>query len=138
MLEDLYTVQPSTNKQKYSRLNELGKQFSTELSANPTPSESVFKSMLDSSGVKYEFQKPFNSADNLYIADFVFPEFKVIVEVDGSSHADKQQYDRERDKWFGSRGYKTIRLKNDIAEQITREQLLEKITNVILKRNGNN
>lgn len=135
-MEDLYTIQPSTNKQKYKRLNELGKQFSEALATNYTASEGVFKSMLDSAGLKYEFQKPFNSASNLYIADFVFPEFNIIVEVDGASHNDKQQYDHNRDKWFGSRGYKTIRLKNSVAEKITKEQLLERFTNIILKRHS--
>lgn len=47
-----------------------------------------------------------------YIADFVCRRAKLIVEVDGSQHADSL-HDRKRDEYFRSKGYSTIRFWND-------------------------
>lgn len=46
-----------------------------------------------------------------YVADFVCREAKVIVEADGSHHADSQ-HDRNRDAWLRSRGYRILRFWN--------------------------
>jgi len=61
-----------------------------------------------------------------YIVDFVCQQAKLIVELDGSQHADQVDYDQRRDDWLKSQGYRVIRVwnyewekhKNAVLEQI--------------------
>ncbi len=53
-----------------------------------------------------------------YVADFYCWEAKLIVEVDGSQHQDRQGYDRERTRWLKQRGLRVIRFWNN---QVTEE-----------------
>jgi very-short-patch-repair endonuclease len=61
-------------------------------------------------GHKFRRQVSF-SAD--YIADFVCPAVKLIVEVDGSQHADQTTYDERRTRFFEAQGYRVIRFWNN-------------------------
>lgn len=47
-----------------------------------------------------------------YIADFVCPAAKLIVELDGSQHADQQGYDARRTRFLVGEGYRVIRFWN--------------------------
>lgn len=47
-----------------------------------------------------------------YIVDFLCKEVRCIVEVDGSSHDDKEEYDANRDLYLSERGYDILRVKN--------------------------
>ena len=60
-------------------------------------------------------QKKFNSLDfhrqkiiGNYIVDFYCPELNLVVEIDGESHNDKVEYDKERDSYFQSLGLKVL------------------------------
>ena len=46
-----------------------------------------------------------------YIADFVCLELRLIVEVDGSQHAENA-YDAERDAWLAGQGFQVLRFWN--------------------------
>ncbi len=60
-----------------------------------------------------------------YIADFLCRECRLIVEVDGSQHADSAR-DRARDQWLGAHGYRVLRFwNNDVINNI--EGVLEEI-----------
>ncbi len=50
-----------------------------------------------------------------FIADFYCPEAKLIIEIDGDSHAEPDQtvYDLERTNWLEACGYAVIRFQND-------------------------
>jgi very-short-patch-repair endonuclease len=58
-------------------------------------------------GYKFRRQIPIG----IYIADFVCQECKVIVELDGSQHANSP-YDIKRDAWLRLRGYRVLRFWN--------------------------
>jgi len=58
-------------------------------------------------GAKFRRQYPIGP----YIADFCCWEKKLIIEVDGDSHAGKEDQDRERQDWITSRGYRVIRFR---------------------------
>ena len=62
------------------------------------------------SGFKFRRQHPIHR----YIADFCCPEARLIIELDGSVHDDGDQavYDRERDEYLATRGYRILRFKN--------------------------
>jgi very-short-patch-repair endonuclease len=48
-----------------------------------------------------------------YIADFVCVEKKLIVELDGIVHANRPNYDKERDEILESQGYRVMRFRNE-------------------------
>ena len=63
-----------------------------------------------------------------YIADFVCFEARLVVELDGASHdhPDRLHRDGERDAWFRSQGFETLRLANHeiaLADQTIRTYL---------------
>ncbi|WP_245524589.1 endonuclease domain-containing protein [Methylobacterium nonmethylotrophicum] len=65
-----------------------------------------------------------------YFADFDCREAKLIVEVDGSQHAESA-YDRERDTWLASQGWRVLRFWNgEIARNMNGvlETILASIT----------
>ncbi|MCF6147962.1 MAG: DUF559 domain-containing protein [Candidatus Kuenenia sp.] len=45
-----------------------------------------------------------------FIVDFFIPELGLVFEIDGSSHNDKQEYDRERDAFLSSLQLKVVRI----------------------------
>ena len=61
------------------------------------------------SGLKFKRQKPVGN----YIVDFVCFSPKLIVEVDGSQHAEQEQYDDRRDRWLRNEGFIVPRFWNN-------------------------
>ncbi len=47
-----------------------------------------------------------------FIADFFCAEARLIVEVDGDSHADQLDYDRRRTNWLAREGFRLVRVTN--------------------------
>lgn len=50
-----------------------------------------------------------------FIADFYCAEARLVIEIDGDSHAEPEQakYDEARTAWLEQRGYKVIRITNE-------------------------
>jgi very-short-patch-repair endonuclease len=50
-----------------------------------------------------------------FIADFYCAEAKLVIEIDGDSHAepDQEEYDRARTQWLEERGYNVIPITNE-------------------------
>jgi len=50
-----------------------------------------------------------------YIADFVCHDLRLVIELDGGHHGEAPHAtaDAERDAWFGSRGYRVLRVWNN-------------------------
>ena len=61
--------------------------------------------------VKFRRQVPIQN----YIADFVCFEKRIIIELDGSGHAEDKhiEYDKKRDEFFKLQGYKVLRFWNN-------------------------
>ena len=65
-----------------------------------------------------------------YIADFACPEGRLVVEADGSQHADNAEYDAERSAAFAALGWRTLRFwNNEINENL--EGVLTVIANAL-------
>ena len=62
----------------------------------------------------------------LYICDFVCLEARLVVELDGSQHAENQAYDARRDHFLASAGFKVLRFWNNEVMART-EDVLETI-----------
>ncbi len=83
-----------------------------------TPAERLLWSVLRGNkmhGVHFRNQHAIGN----YIADFCAPRKKLIIELDGGQHLEKEMYDQERDKFLISRGYRVLRFWNkDVLEDI--------------------
>jgi very-short-patch-repair endonuclease len=54
-----------------------------------------------------------------FIADFLCAEAKLIVEVDGDTHAVQVNYDESRTAWLRSEGFRVVRFSNfDVMENV--------------------
>ena len=75
-------------------------------------------------GVKFRRQQPLGS----YIVDFVSFERKIIVEVDGGQHNEREarERDEERVVWLKEKGYQVLRFWNNEV-LMNMEGVLEKI-----------
>ena len=97
-----------------------------DLRKNLTPSEEILWEILRKKkflGYKFLRQHPvFYRIDRdwveFYIADFYCSELKLIIEVDGSFHNGRKEYDNERDSKLLNKGIQVIRIKNEELENI--------------------
>ncbi len=66
-----------------------------------------------------------------YIVDFISVHEKLIIEVDGASHLDQEEYDEERTRWLEEeKGYRVIRFTNtEILRNIN--EVLEAIQDAV-------
>lgn len=90
-----------------------------KLIINSTKSERIVKSNLNElKRIRYIFQQPFFVLGKIYFADFYFPEYKTIIEVDGGYHEvlEQKQKDEKRTVFLGSAEMKVIRMTNEEAE----------------------
>jgi very-short-patch-repair endonuclease len=60
---------------------------------------------MEQLGAKFRRQHPVGN----YIADFACLAPKLIIELDGSQHADQAAYDERRDAFFRARGFSVLR-----------------------------
>jgi very-short-patch-repair endonuclease len=76
-------------------------------------------------GLKFRRQVPIAG----YVADFLCEEAKLIVEVDGSQHAEKAQRDLERTKVLNDAGYEVLRFwNNEVLENM--RGVLERVVEI--------
>ena len=55
-----------------------------------------------------------------YIADFYCREKKLVIEIDGSSHDDKYEYDKTRDDYMEQHGFHVLRISDkDVKHDIS-------------------
>ena len=83
--------------------------------------ERLRKSQLN--GVRFRRQHPIDQ----YIVDFMAPEQKLIVELDGGIHLERKEADAVRDEWLEHLGYRVIRFPNN--------EVMDKLETVVGKIN---
>jgi adenine-specific DNA-methyltransferase len=65
-----------------------------------------------------------------YIVDFFCAKAKLVVEVDGDSHAQQTTYDEKRTTWLMVRGYRVLRFTNrEVIHQL--DAVVEEIARVV-------
>lgn len=83
-----------------------------KLRKNSTDAERKLWRMLRSrqlESCKFRRQEPVGK----YVVDFICYEKRLIVEVDGGQHLDRQEQDEERNLWLESQGFQVIRFWNN-------------------------
>jgi very-short-patch-repair endonuclease len=91
---------------------ETAVQRAKELRSDLTIAEATLWKGLKGGAMRgYDFhrQKPIGD----FIVDFFCPKLMLAIEIDGESHRDKAQYDRERQTWLEGHGIKFLRLDDE-------------------------
>ena len=82
------------------------------LRQNMTPSEAAFWLALRGRGAGgYKFRR--QQGIGPYVLDFYCPELKLCVELDGSSHDYRFDYDEQRTRFLDEQGIRVIRFQNE-------------------------
>jgi very-short-patch-repair endonuclease len=83
--------------------------------AAPTTTEALLWEALraEKLGVRFRRQVVLGR----YIADFVAPRAKLVVEVDGEVHAGRAAADARRDRDLGRMGYRVLRLPRELVQE---------------------
>ena len=82
-----------------------------EMRRQPTPAEQMLWRALRAkalAGLKFRRQEPIGP----YIVDFYCPPAKLVVELDGATHADSRT-DLARDAWLATQGIRVMRVWNN-------------------------
>ena len=108
--------------------------FARQLRKNTTDAENHLWSHLrrgQLNGHHFRRQRPIGP----YIADFACQNPKLIIELDGSQHAEHPEKDQKKDAYLQTQGYEVLHYDNHTALTNT-EAVLEEILNT-LQRLGN-
>lgn len=111
----------NANPLYYAQLKEKAKEMRT----HPTEAEAVLRDCVRANSLGHKFLYQYIIGQ--FIVDFLCPDCKLIIEVDGGYHSEpEQQYDDElRTQMLEELGYRVIRFTN--------EQVLFDIDNVLNK-----
>lgn len=99
------------------RSNPKTKHKAVQLRKESTPAERKLWSRLrnDQLGVTFRRQHAIGN----YISDFCSPKVKLIIELDGSQHLEREEYDKERTRYLEFLGYHVIRFwNNDVMKNM--------------------
>lgn len=89
------------------------KVWAKEMRANPTQAEKALRNRVRANSLGHKFL--FQYIIGQYIVDFLCPDCKLIIEVDGEYHSrPTQEYDdAQRTQWLEGMGYKILRFTNE-------------------------
>jgi very-short-patch-repair endonuclease len=90
-----------------------------------TPAEAKIWSKVRNRGLGFKIRR--QHPIWRFIVDFYCAEAKLVIEIDGDSHAepDQEEYDTARTKWLEERGYKVIRITNEDVHKHLEDALKE-------------
>lgn len=104
--------------EKKHRIKPSLRQAARKLRRPQTPAEQRLWSRLRDRqlhGYKFRRQHPIDR----FVADFYCAAARLVVEIDGDSHADQRDYDAARTEYLNARGYAVIRFTNrDVNGQL--------------------
>ena len=93
---------------------------------NKTQYELSFEKILIDNNIKFIAQKGFFNNNSFYIVDYYIPRpYKIIIEIDGEYHEDRIREDRERDRYFKSRGFRVVRILNKDVKDFEIKTLIQ-------------
>ena len=98
--------------EKRHRIHPVIRKRARQLRQPQTPAEAKLWNHLrrkQLGDLKFRRQHPIDR----FIVDFYCGEHKLVIEVDGDTHAMQEEYDAARTEWLQDRGYRVIRFTND-------------------------
>ncbi len=101
------------------------KQLARDLRNNSTPGEIILWNEIKGRKLRgYQFmrQKPIGK----YIVDFFCSKLKLVIEIDGESHAGKEAYDRKRQRELEGLGLTFLRFE-ELEVRYNLDRVIEKI-----------
>jgi very-short-patch-repair endonuclease len=103
-----------------------------------TPAEALLWSKIRRKSLGYEFHRQVPIDE--YIVDFYCHELRLAIEVDGSSHDNKQDYDRCRQGRLESLGVRFVRFENEDVKKGLSEVLrvLQDVMSELEEKYGGN
>lgn len=122
-------------KRSFVRYNPRLKEFARQLRRKSTLSEVLlWKQLKGKQMMGYDFhrQKPVDE----YIVDFYCPTLKLAIEIDGASHAFKEQEDKKRQARLEKLGIRFLRF-DDLDVKFQMERVLETIRRWIREHSSN-
>lgn len=122
-------------KRSFVRYNPRLKEFARQLRRKSTLSEVLlWKQLKGKQMMGYDFhrQKPVDE----YIVDFYCPTLKLAIEIDGASHAFKEQEDKKRQARLEKLGIRFLRF-DDLDVKFQMEKVLETIRRWIREHSSN-
>ncbi|MFO0549917.1 MAG: DUF559 domain-containing protein [Polyangiaceae bacterium] len=93
------------------------KQYARNMRHAPTTGEALLWQVLSASKLGVRFNR--QHVIGRYIADFCAPSARLVIEVDGASHANRARADGRRDRYLARLGFRTLRL----SDQLVRDDL---------------
>ncbi len=96
---------------KYIHNDPLLKERRKTLRKNSSYEEKVLWNHLRGKGLGRKFRR--QSSIGPFIVDFYCPELKLVIEIDGGDHRQKQEYDTERECFLSEQGCNILRFSND-------------------------
>jgi very-short-patch-repair endonuclease len=97
--------------EKAHRVHPVIRDRARELRRTQTPAEKrLWANLRDRQlgGFKFRRQYPIGR----FVVDFYCASRRLVIEVDGDSHAEQVAYDSARSEWLGGRGYRVVRFSN--------------------------
>jgi len=122
--------------EKRHRIHPTIRQFARELRQPQTLAEATLWRHLRNRNLKYKFRR--QHPIDFFIIDFYCAEAKLLIEIDGESHLEKEQqeYDQARTEYLEALEYKVIRFtNNDVRYNIhaVATTIMEEVENRINK-----
>jgi len=113
-------------EEKFHHINPRILQHARDLRHPQTPAEQRVWAAVRNRGLGYKMRR--QHPIHRYIADFYCVEAKLVIEIDGDTHAEPKQaeYDVARTEWLETHGHHVIRFSNrEVYENL--DGVLEKI-----------
>lgn len=101
-----------------------------DLRTNTTPPERMLWSMIRAGRLGVKFQRQVVLPP--YIADFASRSERLVIELDGDSHAGREGYDEARTRALEERGYRVLRFSN--SEVMTNPDGVIRAISIALRR----
>jgi very-short-patch-repair endonuclease len=80
--------------------------------------------------VKFRRQKVIQNEQNRYIVDFAANDPKLVIELDGDTHAEREAYDVARTKFLEAEGYSVVRFLNSDV-MVNMDGVLTKLAEIV-------
>ncbi len=88
--------------------------YRKSLRSNSTPAEGLLWRLLKGRQVGgYKFRR--QQGIGQYVLDFYCPELRLSIELDGSSHDHRYDYDEQRTSFLAKQGIKVLRYRNELV-----------------------